>query len=103
MTDSLQTVLRFEDFELDIASREMRRSGEVVPLEPRVFSLLVYLYEHRHRAVDKDEIQDAVWKGLVVSETALTRAIMKASYSPLDDRPGQPSGTPSPRCAPAQR
>ena len=84
MTDSLQTVLRFEDFELDIASREMRRSGEVVPLEPRVFSLLVYLYEHRHRAVDKDEIQDAVWKGLVVSETALTRAIMKARRAAND-------------------
>jgi len=78
MTDMVSSVLKFGDFELDVASRELRRDGEVVPLEPRVFSLLVYLYEQRDRAVDKDEIQDAVWKGLVVSETALTRAIMKA-------------------------
>ena len=78
MTDSVSSVSKFDDFELDIASRELRRDGKVVPLEPRVFSLLVYLYEQRHRAVDKNEIQDAVWKSLVVSETALTRAIMKA-------------------------
>ena len=78
MTDLVSSVSKFDDFELDVASRELRRDGKVVPLEPRVFSLLVYLYEQRHRAVDKNEIQDAVWKGLVVSETALTRAIMKA-------------------------
>lgn len=78
MTDRAANVLRFNGCELDLASRELRHEGELVSLEPRVFALLVYLYEQRHRAVDKDEIQDAVWKGMVVSETALTRAIMKA-------------------------
>ncbi len=34
MTDSVQKVLRFNDFELDIASREMRRNGQLVSLEP---------------------------------------------------------------------
>ena len=43
-----------------------------------MFALLLYLIEERDRAVNKDEIQDAVWSGMVVSETALTRAIMKA-------------------------
>ena len=84
MTDSVQKVLRFNDFELDVASREMRRNGQLVSLEPRVFSLLVYLHEHRHRAVDKDELQDEVWKGLIVTETALTRAIMKARRAAND-------------------
>jgi DNA-binding winged helix-turn-helix (wHTH) protein/tetratricopeptide (TPR) repeat protein len=78
MTDTAVTVLRFNDCELDLAARELRRADQVVPLEPRVFALLEYLYEQRHRAVNKDEIQDAVWKGVIVSETALTRAIMKA-------------------------
>jgi DNA-binding winged helix-turn-helix (wHTH) protein/tetratricopeptide (TPR) repeat protein len=71
-------VLRFGECELDIASREFRRGGELVSIEPRVFALLLFLIEHRSRAVDKDEIQDEVWKGAIVSETALTRAIMKA-------------------------
>ena len=78
MDDSADNRVRFDDCELDLASRELRRAGIVVSLEPRVFALLVYLYEQRHRAVDKDEIQDAVWKGVIVSETSLTRAIMKA-------------------------
>jgi DNA-binding winged helix-turn-helix (wHTH) protein/tetratricopeptide (TPR) repeat protein len=78
MTDLADNLIRFNEFELDLASRELRADGTVVSLEPRVFSLLVYLYEHRRRAVDKDEIQDVVWKGVIVSETALTRAIMKA-------------------------
>ena len=71
-------VLRFNDCEFDPDRRELRKDGELMPLEPRVFALLLYLIEQRHRAVDKDEIQDAVWAGMIVSETALTRAIMKA-------------------------
>lgn len=78
MTNSSENSLRFDDCELNLASREFRRAGELVAIEPRVFALLVYLIEQRHRAVDKNEIQDVVWKGTIVSETALTRAIMKA-------------------------
>ncbi|MEO0996627.1 MAG: tetratricopeptide repeat protein [Pseudomonadota bacterium] len=71
------STLSFEDCELDLASREFRRAGEPVALEPRVFDLLAFLIEQRERVVGKDEIQQAVWKGTIVSETALTRAIMK--------------------------
>ena len=90
MTDSGDTAVRFDDCELDLASRALKRAGELVPLEPRVFDLLVYLYEQRDRAVDKDEIQKEVWKGRIVSETALTRAIMKARRAVGDsaDRQG---------------
>ncbi len=78
MTEQSEKLLKFLDYELDLAARELRRDGEAVALEPRVFDLLAWLIEQRHRAVDKDEIQDAVWTGMIVSETALTRAIMKA-------------------------
>ncbi|MCH9694107.1 MAG: tetratricopeptide repeat protein [Gammaproteobacteria bacterium] len=78
MSVSAVSLVPFNDCELDLASRELRRAGELVAVEPRVFALLAYLIEQRHRAVDKDEIQDVVWKGSIVSETALTRAIMKA-------------------------
>ncbi len=71
------STLSFAGCELDLASREFRRLGEPVALEPRVFDLLAFLLEQRQRVVGKDEIQQAVWKGTIVSETALTRAIMK--------------------------
>ena len=78
MSETSAGVLRFNDCEFDIDRRQLRRAGEIVPLEPRVFALLLYLIEQRHRAVNKDEIQDKVWPGMIVTEAALTRAIMKA-------------------------
>jgi len=78
MSETSSSVICFNDCEFDPDRRELRRNGVQVPLEPKVFALLLYLIEQRHRAVDKDEIQDAVWTGTIVSETALTRAIMKA-------------------------
>lgn len=75
----------FGDCELVAATRELRRGGQVVEVQRKVFDLLVYLLEHRQRAVDKDEIQEAVWPGVIVTETALTRAIMKARRAVGDD------------------
>jgi TolB-like protein/DNA-binding winged helix-turn-helix (wHTH) protein len=68
----------FSGFVLDPAVRELRSDGMPVPVERRVMDLLVFLIERRNRMVGKDEIQDAVWPGTIVTETALTRAIMKA-------------------------
>lgn len=85
MTETGSARYRFGDCELDVGTRELRRGGASVSLQPRVFDLLVFLIEQRHRAVDKDEIQDAVWAPMIVSETALTRAIMKARRAVGDD------------------
>ncbi len=70
----------FGDLTIDSSARELRRSGEPVDIEPRAFDLLVYLFEHRDRAVSKDELQDEVW-GTIVSESALTRSVMKLRRS----------------------
>lgn len=78
-------VHRFADFEIDPQRREIRDSGAVVPVQPRVFDLVLYLLEHRDRAVGKDELQDALWPGVIVTETALTRAVMKARRALGDD------------------
>lgn len=89
MSEESSNILRFEACELDLDRRELRRDGELVALEPRVFALLVYLIEQRHRAVDKDEIQNSVWAGMIVTETALTRAIMKARRAVGDSADAQ--------------
>ena len=68
--------MQFADCSLDAASRELTRDGKIVAIEPRTLDLLLYLIAHRDRAVGKDELQDNVW-GTIVSDAALTRAIMK--------------------------
>ena len=76
---------RFAGCELDVARRELRRQGALVTVQPKVFDLIAYLLEHCDRAVDKTEIQDAIWPNVVVTETSLTQAIRKARVALGDD------------------
>ena len=46
---------------LDTNLRELRRGQELVPVEPQVFDLLVYLLENRDRVVSKDDLIAGVW------------------------------------------
>ncbi len=61
----------FGDFELDQERRQLLRSGEPVPLEPKAYELLSLLLERRPRALSKAQIRDVVWPGVFVTDTAL--------------------------------
>jgi TolB-like protein/Tfp pilus assembly protein PilF len=71
----LKLLVSFGAFGLDTDRRELKRHGELVPLEPQVFDLLVYLIENRDRVVSKDDLIAAVWGGRIVSESTLTSRI----------------------------
>ena len=74
--------LSFGDFELSAESYELRRAGESVRVEPRVFEVLAYLVAHRDRVVSKEELLEKLWPDRFVSESALTRALAQLA----DDR-----------------
>src|SRR6056297_429140 len=76
---------RCGDIEIDAPSREIRRCGEVREVEPKVFDLIVALIRHRDRVVTKDELLERIWPGSIVTESALTRCIMKARRAMGDD------------------
>jgi DNA-binding winged helix-turn-helix (wHTH) protein/predicted ATPase len=66
---------RFGEFQIDDTLYELRRAGEPVELQPKVFDLLLYLVRQRDRVVARDELLEQVWAGVVVNEEALTRAV----------------------------
>jgi DNA-binding winged helix-turn-helix (wHTH) protein/tetratricopeptide (TPR) repeat protein len=68
----------FLDFELDEDLYELRSRGEVIATQARVFALIVYLLHARDRVVGKGELMKALWKGNVVSETAISQVVMLA-------------------------
>jgi adenylate cyclase len=68
----------FEKFILDSERRELRCGDVFVPLEPQVFDLLEFLIRCRDRVVSKDELLAVVWRGRMVSESALTTRINAA-------------------------
>lgn len=65
----------FADCTLNTDRRELRRNGDLVTVTPQVFDLLQYLICHRETVVSKDDLIAAVWKGRIVSESALTTRI----------------------------
>jgi TolB-like protein/Tfp pilus assembly protein PilF len=68
----------FDNHELDTDRRELRCGSRLVPLEPQVFDLLVYLVQNRERVVSKDDLIAAVWGGRIVSDSTLTSRINSA-------------------------
>jgi len=67
--------LRFGPFELDEAGRALTCARQEMPLQPRVFDLLVYLTHNQDRVIAKDELLDAVWPGVTVTDNSLQRAV----------------------------
>ncbi|MEK9283098.1 MULTISPECIES: winged helix-turn-helix domain-containing protein [unclassified Bradyrhizobium] len=62
----------FEDCVLDTDRRELRRGPAVVRTTPQVLDLLEFLIRSRDRVVSKDDLINAIWKGRIVSDAALT-------------------------------
>lgn len=77
-------IYRFENFEFDTYRMELRRDGEVIAIEPQVFSLLELLITAHDRVVSKDEINEIVWGGRFVSESALSSRV-KLARKALND------------------
>lgn len=75
----------FDDFELDVARRELRRGVEPIAVEPQVFDVLALLIAQRDRVVSKDEITEHVWKGRIVSDAAISSRIKAARRAIGDD------------------
>lgn len=82
-------IYRFAEFELDRSKVELRRSGEVVPVEPQVFALVLLLVENRERVVSRDEVIEKVWDGRVVSDSAIDSRIKSARRALGDDGKSQ--------------
>ncbi len=79
----------FETYALDTGTRELKRGTELVPLEPQVFDLLVFLIENRDHVVSKDDVMASVWRGRIVSESTLTSRINAARKAVGDSGDGQ--------------
>ncbi|MBI5085837.1 MAG: PD40 domain-containing protein [Acidobacteria bacterium] len=75
----------FADVSIDVARQMVHVGGKPVDLEPKVFRLLVFLIENRHRVISKDELVDSVWKGVAVTDNALTRSVVKLRRALGDD------------------
>lgn len=66
---------RFEDFSLDEPNRQLLGSNGPVELNGRYFDALVLLVREEGRLVPKTRFLDEVWRGVPVTDEALTQCI----------------------------
>jgi pimeloyl-ACP methyl ester carboxylesterase/DNA-binding winged helix-turn-helix (wHTH) protein len=76
---------RFDRFELDTERLELRVDGDVRPVEPQVFDLLVHFAERPGALVTRDALIAAVWGGRIVSDSAIDARISAARAALGDD------------------
>jgi DNA-binding winged helix-turn-helix (wHTH) protein len=73
----LQTrqIYEFGAFRIDAGEGLLTRQGEVIPLAPKAFDILVVLIEGGGHVVSKEELMTRVWPGSFVEETNISRNI----------------------------
>ena len=80
---------RFERFQLDVTDRQLRRDDAPVELNARYFDALTLLVREQGRLVSKERFHDEVWRGVPVTDEALTQCI-RTLRRQLGDDAGRP-------------
>jgi DNA-binding winged helix-turn-helix (wHTH) protein len=85
MTESKSFVFRFGDVEIREREFCLVKAGEVSPIEPKAFRVLLFLLRNPQKLITKEELLDAVWADASVTESSLTRSIAKLRRALGDD------------------
>ena len=116
---------RFGDHTLDLTRGCLQAGDRVIELRPKSFGVLAFLVEHPGRLVSKDELMEAVWPDVVVSDESLAKCVsevraalrdtdqrlvktvprrgylLDVPVSPADGTAGSPALAPGSACAPS--
>ena len=82
---------RFDQFEVDLSSKELRKWGVRVPVQEQPFHLLRLLLEAEGKVIHREQLRDALWPAdtFVDFEHGVNTAIRKLRVA-LGDSPDQP-------------
>src|SRR3954453_20814592 len=79
----------FEQFVLDPDDRQLKRGGDPIELNGRYFDALALLIREQGKLVSKDRFLDEVWRGVPVTDEALTQCV-KTRRRQLGDDAARP-------------
>jgi TolB-like protein/DNA-binding winged helix-turn-helix (wHTH) protein/Flp pilus assembly protein TadD len=73
--DRTASPLRFGRFVLDLVRGSLHEGTREIPLRPKTFALLRYLAENPDRLLSKEELLEAIWPNLIVTDDTLVQSI----------------------------
>src|SRR5438874_1864768 len=85
MDQIIPRILRFDRFALYLTRGCVRIGGEDIDLRPKPFEVLRYLAENAGRLVSKQELFEAVWPDVTVTDDSLVQCIRELRSKLGDD------------------
>jgi DNA-binding winged helix-turn-helix (wHTH) protein/TolB-like protein/Flp pilus assembly protein TadD len=89
MSKQTKHFYEFGEFRLEPDERQLLRAGEVVPLKPKAFDLLLVLVSDSGHLVSKEELLNKVWHDSNVEEANISHNIYKLREALGDGRNGE--------------
>ena len=86
MFGEIRKCYEFGPFRVDTRERQLTLNGEVVPLRPKVFDILLMLVQNSGHILTKDEVMNRVWSDTAVEEGNISRTISTLRNA-LGERP----------------
>jgi len=74
------------EFTLDPAAERLFRGPDEIKLRPKSFQVILYLLEHHGRLVTREELLQAIWGDVVVTDESITKCIAEIRKA-LGDEP----------------
>jgi formylglycine-generating enzyme required for sulfatase activity len=78
-------VFQFDRFELDLTRGCLRTSDRTIDLRPKALEVLCYLVQNAGRLVSKQELFEAVWPNVTVSDDSLVQCIRELRQKLSDE------------------
>lgn len=75
MSEIIAKLFHFERYTLDLRRGCLRCDDRDVELRPKSFDVLRYLVQNAGRLISKDELIEAVWPNVAVTDDSLTRCV----------------------------
>ncbi len=82
----MNNTIKFNGFKVNLSTRKLYKNNKEVSIQNKPYELLLYLSEHKDRAISKDELINKVWNGSIVSDSTLSHAIFKLRASLRDNK-----------------
>ncbi len=88
--DEVSGVFTVGDLVIDLDHRRVMRSGEIVRLTPKEYSLLAHLTRHAGKLVHHGDLLTAVWGPAHATDTQYLRVVIGQLRQKLEVDPAQP-------------
>lgn len=90
MTSNETSAIRVGDVSIDMASREVRKAGEVVQLTPKEFELVCLLARNTGRVITHRQLLEKIWGPAHADEVQYLRVYIAQLRQKLEANPADP-------------